>query len=81
MAQYNSEKLMELKNHGLGQCTFISRKCLRGYDKDTYYRPGKRFDYGVIRVDEKYLTQLSNAEKNFLKDLGLKIYVTYHFWY
>ena len=51
----------------------FQEKCLRGYDKDRYYEPGKTFDYSVIRVDEKCLTQLSNAEKNFLKNLGLKI--------
>ena len=50
----------------------FQEKCLRGYDKDTYYGPGKRFDYSVIRVDEKCLTQLPNAEKNFLKNLDLK---------
>ena len=51
----------------------FQEKCLRGYDKDTYYGPRKRFDYSVIRVEEKCLTQLSNAETNFLKNLGLKI--------
>ena len=34
----------------------FQEKCLRGYEKDTYYGPGKRFDYSVIRVDEKCLT-------------------------
>ena len=51
----------------------FQEKCLRGYDKDTYYGPRKRFDYSVIRVEEKCLTQLSNAETNFLKNLRLKI--------
>ena len=51
----------------------FQERFLREYDKDKYYGPGKRFNYSVIRVDEKCATQLSNAEKNFLKNLGLKI--------
>ena len=51
---------------------YFQEKCLRRYDT------GKRFDYSIIRVDEKCLTQLPSAEKNFLKNLGLKISFKYY---
>ena len=28
----------------------FQEKCLRGYDKDTYYEPEERFDYGVVEL-------------------------------
>ena len=44
-----------------------------GYDKDIYYRPGKRFDYSIIKVDKNCIAQLSNAAKHLLKNLGANI--------
>ena len=48
-------------------------KSLMGWNKDIYNRPGIWFDYSIIKVDKNCIAQLPNAEKNFLKNLGVKI--------
>ena len=48
-------------------------KCLKNVDGETFYGPHQDFDYSKIKVDKKSLADLSDAEKGFLKNLGVQL--------
>ena len=51
----------------------FERKCLEQFDTEEVYGLLNKFDYSKIRCDEKCLSKLSQAEKDFLLKLGVRL--------
>ena len=49
----------------------FNETCLKRHTKK-YYRPDKKFDYSIIILADETRNDLSDEEKDFLTELGIK---------
>ena len=61
----------EMSKHGPMYIHF-NEICLKAYH-DKFYGPSETFEYSIVTVGTETLSNLSEEEKKFLKELGVKL--------
>ena len=59
----------------------FSEHCLRKFDNKKFYAQNESFAYSVITPNQITFNKLNGEERNLLRKLGLKFYLTKHLSY